>query len=224
MKQIRTKAIIVQRTNYGEADRIIQFLTPEHGRISAIGKGLRKQKSRLSGALELFSVSEVTIALGRGEVGTITSARLDTFYKNILSDYDRLQFGYECIALVKKATESVSEPEFYELLHRSLAYLNELKIPLQLIEIWFRLQHAHLLGVGLNLTTTPANEKLKEDKKYNFDFSEMAFVEHPSGRFTSEHIKLLRLLQAKNPDVVTKVSGLGPLFEDDLWLVRGINP
>ena len=42
---IRTKALVLRRTNYGEADRIINFLT-EQGVIAAIAKGVRKEKSK----------------------------------------------------------------------------------------------------------------------------------------------------------------------------------
>ena len=56
---IRTKAIVLRRTNYGEADRILNFLT-EQGVIAAIAKGVRKEKSKLAGAVELFTVSDIT--------------------------------------------------------------------------------------------------------------------------------------------------------------------
>ncbi|HRQ86596.1 MAG TPA: recombination protein O N-terminal domain-containing protein, partial [Candidatus Saccharibacteria bacterium] len=50
MKTERTRAIILRRTNYGEADRILQLLTPE-GRKSAIARGVRKEKSKLAGGI-----------------------------------------------------------------------------------------------------------------------------------------------------------------------------
>ena len=47
---LRTKCIILRRTNYGEADRILTVLTPEHGQLSVMARGVRKEKSRLAGA------------------------------------------------------------------------------------------------------------------------------------------------------------------------------
>ena len=49
----RTEAIILRRTNYGEADRVISLITPDRGKISGIAKGVRKPKSKLAGGLEL---------------------------------------------------------------------------------------------------------------------------------------------------------------------------
>ena len=57
---IRTKALVLRRTNFGEADRIINFLT-EQGVVAAIAKGVRKEKSKLAGAVELFCLSEITL-------------------------------------------------------------------------------------------------------------------------------------------------------------------
>lgn len=50
---LRTQAIVLRRTNYGESDRILNLLTPE-GKVSVIARGVRKEKSRLAGSIELF--------------------------------------------------------------------------------------------------------------------------------------------------------------------------
>ena len=60
MKTYRTQAVVLRRTNYGEADRILQLLTPD-GRRSVMARGVRKEKSKLAGGIELFAVSDVVI-------------------------------------------------------------------------------------------------------------------------------------------------------------------
>ena len=50
---IKTLAYVLRRTNYGEADRILNIITP-NGKISAIAKGARKEKSKLAGGIEMF--------------------------------------------------------------------------------------------------------------------------------------------------------------------------
>lgn len=213
----------MRRTNYGEADRILNLLTPERGKLSAIAKGVRKPKSKLAGGLELFATCDVTVLQGKSDMGTISSARLVKFYGDILKDYDRMQLAYELIRMVNRATETVSEAEFYYLLRDSLVYLNELSVDYRIVELWFRLRYASALGVGLNLATTAQGESLKADERYNFDFGDMAFAPHPSGRFGAEHIKLLRLAHAKDPAILRQVSGLGGVLDDCLWLVRALN-
>lgn len=221
--QFRAKAILLRRTNYGEADKILNLLTADHGKISAIAKGVRRGKSKLAGGLELFAVCDVTLIKGRGDIHTVTSARIDTFYDKILHDYDRMQLGYTCIKDVSKASETAQEPEFYELLRQSFIYLNDLSIDTRLVEAWFRLQLAILLGTALNVTHDRFNQKLSADKMYEFDTRDMVFYERENGSFTPDHIKLLRLLIAKNPLLVSHVGGIKPLIENILWLSRQVH-
>jgi len=223
MQTFRTEAIILRRTNYGEADRILNLLTPERGKLSAIAKGVRKAKSKLAGGLELFATCDITLLGGKSDMYTVSSARLVKFYGDILKDYDRMQLAYELIKMINRATETVSEPEFYYLLRDSLVYLNELSVDYRIVELWFRLRFASALGVGLNLATTTTGERLEASGRYNFDFGDMAFLSHPSGRFDAERIKLLRLAAAKDPAVLRQVSGLDEALEDCLWLVRALN-
>ncbi|HMM62356.1 MAG TPA: DNA repair protein RecO, partial [Candidatus Saccharibacteria bacterium] len=92
MRTNRTRAIVLRRTNYGEADRILQLLTPD-GKRSVMARGVRREKSKLAGGIELFAISDVVIGEGKGELGVLTSSRLVQFYGNILKDFDRMQFG-----------------------------------------------------------------------------------------------------------------------------------
>ena len=102
MPTLQTEAIIMRRTNYGEADRVLTLLTPAYGKLSAIAKGVRRSKSKLAGGLELFATTNLTIVEGRGSMGVVTAARLERFYGHILSDYERLQFAYECIKQINR--------------------------------------------------------------------------------------------------------------------------
>lgn len=207
MSQLRTKAIILSRTNYGEADRIMNLITPANGKLSVIAKGVRREKSKLAGGVELLAVSDLVLHKGRGALDIVTSARLEVFYGKILQDYDRLQFAYYVLKDVSKAAEVVPEPEFFDITETTLRSLNALAIPLPLVEMWYRLQMAILLGVGLNLATDAAGEKLVVGDSYRFSVDDMAFEKDLRGEFTADHVKLLRVASANNPDVINKVAG-----------------
>lgn len=206
-KSIRTKAIVLRRTNYGEADRILHFLTPD-GRFSALARGVRREKSRLAGGIELFAVSDIVIAQGKGDLGIVTSARLITFYGHILEDYDRLQFAYEAVKQVARASETVDEPEWFEILSEVLAALDDKNVSLRLVETWFYLRYADLLGHGLNLRRDVNGEVLLSDKNYIYDVSEQGLREANAGDITAEHIKLLRLASAKPLHILKQVGGI----------------
>ena len=50
-----TDAIVLSRFDLGEADRVLTLITPEHGKLKAIAKGVRRPTSRLGGSLEPFA-------------------------------------------------------------------------------------------------------------------------------------------------------------------------
>jgi DNA repair protein RecO (recombination protein O) len=60
-----TEAIVLSRFDYGEADRILTLITPGGGKLKAIAKGIRRQKSRIGGSLEPFAELRVALAQGR---------------------------------------------------------------------------------------------------------------------------------------------------------------
>lgn len=214
MSSISTKAIILSRVNYGEADRIMQIITPEFGKLGVIAKGVRREKSKLAGGIELLAICDLTLHQGRGELAIVTSARLDKFFSNILEDYDRLQFVYYVLKDISKASEILSDTAFYDLTRVTLMSLNDREIPLQYIELWYRLQMSILLGVGINLSTDEKGMKLVEDARYRYDVDENSFVYDEKGRFTSDHIKLLRVASAQNPQVIAQIKNADHLIND----------
>lgn len=207
MKTVHTRAIILRRTNYGEADRILQLLTPD-GRRAVMARGVRREKSKLAGGIELFAISDVVLGEGKGELGILTSARLVHFYRHIIEDYDRLQFGYLAVKLVAKASETVDEPEWYDLLSEIFMGLDSKTIDLEMIQAWFYIHYAALLGHDLNLDIDINGEKLRSDTQYRYDVGEQGLDERPGGEITSEHIKLLRLISTKSLKILAQIGGV----------------
>lgn len=193
MRQFRTQAIILNRTDYGEADRILSFLTPDHGKLKAIAKGVRKSRSKLAGGIELFSVSDISFIPGRKEISTVVSTRLIKHYGQIVKDLDRTATAYELIKKLDKATEDSLESDYFYLLQEAFESLDDPAIGLDLINLWFSMQLLRLAGHTPNLRTDDKGQKLVADKKYSFDFDKMLFSSDAEGGFTAGHIKFLRL-------------------------------
>ena len=213
----RTRAIVLRRTNYGEADRIVRLLTPL-GQRSVMAKGVRREKSKLAGGIELFAVRDVVINSGKGDLGIITSARLVQFYRHILEDYDRLQFGYEAINLVSKASENIDEPEWYGTLSEVFMGLDAMTIPLQLTQSWFYLHYAELTCYELNLERDVTGQVLAPDKTYMYDVSEKGLRLSAQGDITAAHIKLLRIMAAKPISAIAQIGGVADILPD-CWLI-----
>lgn len=211
MKLTRTRAIVLKRTNYGESDRILQLLTPD-GKVSAMVHGARKEKSKLAGGIELFSICDVVLCDGKSEMYTMTSARLVRFYRHIIEDYDRMQFAYLVIKLVSSASESVDGSEWYDVLSEVLKGLDVHTIPLKLIQTWFYLRYSIILGYGLSLDFDINGEKLSPEKNYRYDNEERGLRAIDNGELTSDHIKLLRLISTKPLNALVQIGGINSVL------------
>jgi DNA repair protein RecO (recombination protein O) len=208
MKTIVTKGVVLTRTDYGEADRILHFLTPDHGKISSIAKGVRKSKSKLAGGIELFSVSELSFIVGKSEIYTIISARLDKHFDNIVKDLDRTNAGYDFIRLINKATEDNPEPAYFKLIADGFEALDDINLSPKITSLWFKMHLIKLAGHSPNLKTDCNGDKLSEREHYKFDFDKMCFDLSKAGQgvFSANHIKFMRLgFAASNPQILQKV-------------------
>jgi recombinational DNA repair protein (RecF pathway) len=151
---------------------------------------------------------------GKTDLGILTSARLVHFYRHIMEDYDRMQFAYESIKLISKASEMVDEPEWYEVLQEVLMALDVYSIPLELIQTWLYLRHASLLGHELSLWRDTQGEKLEVDRKYQYDESERGLRLSKTGELDSEHIKLLRLIATRPIRTLAQVGGVESILQE----------
>lgn len=219
MNTRRTRAVVLRRTNYGEADRILQLLTP-YGRMGVMARGVRKEKSKLAGGIELFAVSDIVVGRGKGELGVLTSARLVQFYRHILEDYDRMQFAYEVLAQVSRASESLDEPEWYDIVTETLMALDVKTVSIQLIQTWFYIRMSAMLGDQLNTERDYKGDKLSVDKRYRYDSGEKGLVESVSGEVTADHIKILRLVAVKDLSVIIQIGGMSQYLPECLYIAR----
>jgi recombinational DNA repair protein (RecF pathway) len=179
-----------------------------------MARGVRREKSKLAGGIELFAVCDVVITEGKGDLGILTSARLVQFYRHILEDYDTMQFAYEVVKQVSRASEMVDEPEWYDVLSEVLMALDALTISRQLVQTWFYLRYAALLGHELSLTHDIDGQLLQSDKRYFYDETEMGLRDAPQGNIQADHIKLLRLINAKSLKVLAQVGGIEATLPD----------
>lgn len=197
MKQhISTTGIVLTRVDYGEADRILTVLTPDQGKLRVIAKGVRRQKSKLAGGIELFSVCELTVLPSRGEVQTLVSSRLVTHYGGITKDIRRTMVAYDILKRVNRVTEDAAGEEFVQLLAGALAGLEHPDVSIELVELWFSMRLLRATGHSPVLRHDAERESIASDRMYVFDFDAMAFRPHGNGPFHHRQIKLVRLAEA----------------------------
>ena len=202
----KTLAIVLRRTDFGEADRIVNLLTP-NGKQVAIVRGVRKPKSKLAGGIEFFSLNEVVLIEGKSEMKTLSSARMCEFFGEILKDFERTDFAYQTIKKVSNLCEHIESAEFFEILLTVFRSLNNYDIDLNLIKKWFNLKVAEFSGDEINLESDKNGKPLQADLNYSFDFYDRVFVEDINGRFGANDIKFLRLMVSSEPKIISKIKG-----------------
>ena len=218
---IKTLAYVLRRTNYGEADRILNFITPD-GKKSAIAKGVRKSKSKLAGGIEIFSLVELNIHFGRGELGVITGARMLKYYSKILVDYERMELAAWVLKRVSLAAESVDNPEYFRIIEQVFTELdNGTNVPL--VESWAILNLRKAIGEEINVYRDTNGDKLVLDEKYNWNTMEMAFSKDRLGEFSTNEIKMLRLLLSADLKITKRIKDYEMIIPKILALVKTLN-
>lgn len=217
-KDIRTLGYVLRRTNYGEADRILNLITPQ-GKISVIAKGVRKEKSKLAGGIEMFTLTDFNIHFGRSEFGTVTGAKMQRYYGNIIKDLNKMELAAVILKKTNKAAEGSNNPEYFNIVDQSLMGLNSDQ-NVSLVEAWYLMNLTKATGEEINLYRDLNGEKLMVDQKYSWDVLDGAFSKNDQGEFGAGEIKMLRLILAMNLEVAGRVRVDDGMIDRVLWLAR----
>jgi DNA repair protein RecO (recombination protein O) len=139
----RTEAIVLRRSDYGEADRILTLYTPRFGKRRVIAKGVRKTTSRLAGHIELFTRAQLMLAEGRN-LDILTQAEMIAPYRALREDLQRISHAYYVAELLDKLTaDEEGQSPAYGLLAETLDALDTAPVP----EVAVRRFELRLLGL-----------------------------------------------------------------------------
>jgi DNA repair protein RecO (recombination protein O) len=124
------RGVVLRTHKLGEADRIVTFLSRDHGKVRAVAKGVRKTKSRFGGRLEPPTHVALLLYEGR-ELDIVTQAETLDHFGALRDDYDRLSRAVSMLeAADQVALEREPNPRLYQMLVRALRTLAERDAPL----------------------------------------------------------------------------------------------
>ena len=127
MRQQRSyssEAIVLKRTDLGEADRILTLFTPNKGKFRAVAKGTRRPVSKLAGHVDLLCRSQLQIALGRN-LDIVTQAEGRENFLHLRTDLWHMTCGFYLAELVDRFVEDqTTHYDIYTLLLDTLRYLD----------------------------------------------------------------------------------------------------
>lgn len=217
-RDVKTLGYVLRRTNYGEADRILNIITPD-GKISAIAKGVRKEKSKLAGSIEMFTLAEYNIHFGKSDFGIITGARMKRYYGEIIKDLDKLELAAGILKKVNSVAEGSDNPDFFDIADQCLRLMNT-GGDLGMIEAWYLLNIRKIMGEEVNFYRDVKGKKLVQEKKYNWNMQEMAFDESVNGEYSADDIKVLRLMVSNDLAVAQRIKLYKDMILRTLRLAR----
>ncbi|MDT8442335.1 MAG: DNA repair protein RecO [Desulfuromonadales bacterium] len=119
-------AIVLRHSDYGEADRIVSFLTAEHGRLRGFAKSARRSRKRFGPALQPFAevLMHWTASPGR-ELVSLREAELVSLHHGLRRDLASLALaGYGCELVELLFADSGPAPELFALLQAFLRHLD----------------------------------------------------------------------------------------------------
>lgn len=123
MGEIKTKAIVLSATDYGEQDRILTLFSPEYGRIDVKARSCRKAASPLLPCVQPFVYGDYVLFRYKDKTVVTQCEVLETFF-SLREDVDRFAAAGFAASLCRGTVqeEEGNEPLF-DLFYRTCSYL-----------------------------------------------------------------------------------------------------
>ena len=122
--QLRTGAIVLKGTHFGESDRILTVLTERLGKIKVMAKGIRKIKSHLAGSLEPFMLLDLQLHEGK-TFYIITGAVIEKPFHSLHENFEKVGQAFYFGELVDRFIEERQRiPEIFELFANGLEQID----------------------------------------------------------------------------------------------------
>jgi DNA repair protein RecO (recombination protein O) len=111
----RAQGIVLRTIKLGEADRIVTFVTRDHGKVRAVAKGVRKTKSRFGARLEPLSHVSLQLYEGRN-LDIVTQAEVIDHFRDVREDLDRLTRAMAVLEVIDAVVqEGDHDPRLYQM-------------------------------------------------------------------------------------------------------------
>ncbi len=139
-------AIILRHIDYGEADRVVTFFTPQLGRCKGFARGARSSRKRFGAALEPFSQVRVHWKGGGSGLPSLREVELVDLRVGLRSDLHALALaGYGCELVEELVGDDPGHEDVYRLL---VAFLDHLAAagPSPSARLLFELRLLNLVG------------------------------------------------------------------------------
>lgn len=148
MAIVESESLILKSYALAEADKIVVFLTREHGLIRGVAKGAKRLKSRFGGSLEPFSIVDLTFyQKEERELVSISNIELQKSYFSEAAKPEFLQkFAYLSELLIEFAPPNEPNERLYRMARVCLDTASKELQSLESIALYFELWVLRLAG------------------------------------------------------------------------------
>jgi DNA repair protein RecO (recombination protein O) len=162
----RSIGLILRTRLLTETSLIVQWLTPDLGRIATVAKGARRPKSPFRGKLDLYFLAEFSFQRSRrSELHTLREAVLRDTHEALRKELGYLQQAAYCAGLIEQTTETETPlPKIFELFSGLLDFLPGLP-PQPLTIFAFEMKLLDELGLKPDLNNaklSPGSRKIMQ--------------------------------------------------------------
>ena len=106
----RDEGVVLRTQKLGEADRIITLLTRSHGRVRAVGKGVRRTRSKFGARLEPFTHVDLQLYEGRSLDVVQQAETIGSYGDQVVGSYGRYTAGTAMLETAERLTAEEKEP------------------------------------------------------------------------------------------------------------------
>ena len=146
----KIRGIIVSETTYGDTSKIINIMTPSHGIVGIMCKGVKSMKSKLRAVTAKYTYGDFHMYYKEGKLSVLIAVDVIDEFINLKTDITLLSYLSYITDLSYQVSKQNKTPETFNLLIKSALKMNEGLNP-QIITNILEIKLLDFLGVGLNL-------------------------------------------------------------------------
>jgi len=147
MPSFTTKAVVLKNFLYKDTDKIYTLLSEDKGKITGIGKGVRKVSSRRGGNLDTLNIVEIQLNEHKSGQNYITEVKTIKSFRKIKENLELSNQAFYMVELVNKfVDEDEGVKPVFDLLIKSLESLQDGNGEISLRVNKFEIKFMQLLG------------------------------------------------------------------------------
>lgn len=168
-----SKALVLSKNPFGEADQYIEFFSERWGRITLLAKSARKSKRRYVGGLDIFCHDEIFVRGDPTKRGYLNELVVLNSFQGLRDRLERLIAAGKLVQWVRKLLSvETPMPATYRLLGQTLALIEKetSESKMELCLLTFRLKLLSQLGLEPRLDACARCDAQTPDTAF-FDLS-----------------------------------------------------